>query len=135
MNIQSQIACLLVQPSRYRLLDINSSTQPNLEGDTNFISIDRYNVLNSAFEEIRALENFKLTLEVSFYGKIAQDSGGPQKEFFKLCLREIKEKCFDQGLRSYLADEYEEVGKIVCLSIGSPGNWVILTLENSFPFS
>ena len=32
-------------------------------------------------------------------------------------MREIKEKHFDKGLRTLLADEYEEVGKIMSLSI------------------
>ena len=32
-------------------------------------------------------------------------------------MREIKEKYFDKGLRTLLADEYEEVGKIMSLSI------------------
>ena len=59
-------------------LDISSPCQP-LEGETNFISINRYDVLISAIEEIKAIENLRLSLEVSFYGEIAGDSGGPRK--------------------------------------------------------
>ena len=95
---------------------ISSPSQP-LEGETNFISINRYDVLKSAFEEIKAIENLRLSLEVSFYGEIAGDSGGPRKEFFRLCLREIKEKYFDEGLHNLLADENGEVGIIMSLSI------------------
>ena len=61
-----------------RPLDISLPSQP-LEGETNFISINRYDVLTSAIEEIRAIENLRLSLEVSFYGEIAGDSGGPRK--------------------------------------------------------
>ena len=90
-------------------MDTCSPSQP-LEGETNFISINRYGV-------IKAIENLRLTLEVSFYGEIAGDLGGPRREFFRLCLREIKEYYFDNGLRTLLADEYEQVGKILSLSI------------------
>ncbi len=118
-NIQNPVEILRSAQQhivRGRPLDISSPSQP-LEGETNFISINRYDVLKSAFEEIKAIENLRLSLEVSFYGEIAGDSGGPRKEFFRLCLREIKEKYFDKGLRTLLADEYEEVGKIISLSI------------------
>ena len=43
------------------------------------MSINRYDVLISAIEEIKAIENLRLSLEVSFYGEIAGDSGGPRK--------------------------------------------------------
>jgi hypothetical protein len=104
-------------------LDISSPSQP-LEGETNLISINRYDVLISAIEEIKAIENLRLSLEVSFYGEIAGDSGGPRKEFFRLCMRKIKEKYFDKGLRTLLADEYEEVGKIMSLSILQTGSFL-----------
>ena len=118
-NIQNPIEILRSAQQHIvqgRPLDISSPSQP-LEGETNFISINRYDVLISAIEEIKAIENLRLSLEVSFYGEIAGDSGGPRKEFFRLCMREIKEKYFDKGLRTLLADEYEEVGKIMSLSI------------------
>ena len=91
-------------------MDTCSPSQP-LEGETNFISINRYDVLKSAFEETKAIENLRLTLELSFYGEIAGDFGGPRRKFFRLCLREIKEYYFDNGLRTLLADEYEQVEK------------------------
>ena len=50
-------------------------------------------------------------------GEIAGDLGGPRREFFRLCLREIKEYYFDNSLCTLLADEYEQVGKILSLSI------------------
>lgn len=72
-----------------RPLDVNSPDQP-LDGETNFVSIDRFNILESAMEEFKDLQNPRLTLEVSFYGEQVHDAGGPRKEFFRLCLKEIQ---------------------------------------------
>ena len=43
-----------------------------LEGTTNFILVDRSNLLKTAFDEIKALEESSLrkTLQVEFYGKV-----------------------------------------------------------------
>ena len=99
-----------------RPLDVNSPDQP-LDGETNFVSIDRFNVLESAIEEFKDLQNPRLTLEVSFYGEQAYDAGGPRKEFFRLCLKEIQQKLFENGLRELMAEEYEFAGTIMALSI------------------
>ena len=101
-----------------RPLDVFSPSQP-LDGETNFVSIDRFDVLNSAVEELKAVDNInlRLTLEISFYGEKARDAGGPRKEFFRLCLKEIKEKYFENGLCELLAEEYEYVGVIMALSM------------------
>ena len=99
-----------------RLLDVNSPDQP-LGGETNFVSIDRFNILESAMEEFKDLQNPRLTLEVSFYGEQAHDAGGPRKEFFRLCLKEIQQKLFENGLRELMAEEYEFAGTIMALSI------------------
>ena len=63
-----------------RPLDVTSLLQP-LDGETNFVCIDRYQVLKSAKEELN-IENPRLTLEVSFYGEAANDAGGPGRNFF-----------------------------------------------------
>ena len=99
-----------------RPLDVNSPDQP-LDGETNFVSIDRFNILESAMEEFKDLQNPRLTLEVSFYGEQAHDAGGPRKEFFRLCLKEIQQKLFENGLRELMAEEYEFAGTIMALSI------------------
>ena len=99
-----------------RPLDIISSTD-TVEGESNFIHVDRQAVFESAFEEINLLDNPRLTLEVSFYGELASDLGGPRKEFFMLCLREIQSKYFDRGLRDYMSADYEAVGLIMGLSM------------------
>ncbi|CAB3985662.1 RNA-directed DNA polymerase from transposon X-element [Paramuricea clavata] len=93
------------------------SASDTVEGATNFIHVDREGVLQSAFEEISSLENLRLTLEVSLYGELVSDLGGPRKEFFMLCLREIQSKYFAKGLRDYMSADYEVVGLIMVLSM------------------
>ena len=68
-----------------RPLDVQDVTV-NLEGETNFILINRQDVLRSAMEEVQFLKDPRLTLAVGFYGESAEDYGGPRKEFFRLCL-------------------------------------------------
>ena len=87
-----------------------------IEGETSFIHIDREEILPPAFKEVRSLENPRLTLEVSFYGELASDLGGPRKEFFTLCMREIQRKYFANGLRDYMSGDYEIVGLLMSLS-------------------
>ena len=99
-----------------RVLD-TTVAESTLDGDTNYIDINRYNLLETTFQELNHINNLRLTLQVSFYGEMAHDNGGPRKEFFTLCLREIKEKFFDNGLREVLADNYEKVGIIMAMSI------------------
>ena len=51
-----------------------------------------------------------------------QDYGGPRKEFFRLCLRDIKATNFDNGLKDHLADDYSTIGLIMSLSILQNGS-------------
>ncbi|CAG2245232.1 unnamed protein product [Mytilus edulis] len=92
-----------------RDLDIQDESSI-IEGETNFILVDRSDILQSAFEDIEAITDLRLTLEVQFLGEIAVDLGGPRKEFFALILREIKEKYFSP-LREWSPD-YTVIGKI-----------------------
>ena len=78
------------------LLDTISPDQ-HLEGDKNFININRHNLLTTAFDEIKDIQNLRFTLEGGFYGEQAHDSGGPMREFFTLAQRLIKEKYFQNG--------------------------------------
>ena len=55
---------------------------------------------------MEVLKHQRLTLAVGFYGESAEDNGGPRKEFFRLCLREIKATYFDNGLKDHLAQDY-----------------------------
>ncbi len=98
-----------------RPLDVQDVTV-SPEGETSYILINRYDVLKTALEEIKSIENPRLTLEVSFYKESAQDNGGPRREFFRICLKEIKAKYFDNGLKAHLAKDYTTVGLIMALS-------------------
>lgn len=42
-----------------------------VEGDTNFISVDRYNLLETARDEIESLTDLRLTLEIQFYNEVS----------------------------------------------------------------
>lgn len=91
---------------------------------SSFILISRHDVLGTAFEEISCIEDVQLSLEVSFYGENAQDAGGPRKEFFRLCLQEIKQKYFDNGIKEHLSEDYKVVGLIMALSILQNGRFL-----------
>ena len=51
-----------------------------LEDETNFITVDRENILKTTFEELKQIEDPAVTFEVDFYSERAQDSGGPLRE-------------------------------------------------------
>jgi len=98
-----------------RPLDVQDVSE-SLEGETNFILINRQDVLKSAMDEVQFLKDPRLTLSVGFYGECAEDYGGPRKEFFRLCLRDIKATYFDNGLKDHLANDYSTIGLIMALS-------------------
>ena len=86
-------------------------------------------MLKAALEEVMSIENRRVTLEVSFYNAIAQDNAGPRREFFRICLQEIKSTYFDTGLKEHLADDYNTVGLIMALSTlknGAPTTQIFL---------
>ena len=102
-----------------RPLDISSASE-TVEGETNFIHLDREDILKSAFEEISSVFRKSTTYFgnlVRFYGELASDLGGPRREFFMLCLIELQSKYFDNGLRDYMSNDYEIVGLIIGLSM------------------
>ena len=88
-----------------------------LEGETNYILVNRQDVLGSMKEELKTISNPRLTLEVSFFGESAEDYGGPRREFFQLSLNAVKAKYFDSGWRSHVAADYEVVGLVLALSV------------------
>ena len=67
-------------------------------------------------DEVQFLKDSRLTLSVGFYGECAEDYGGPQKEFFRLCLRYIKATYFDNGLKDHLTNDYSTIVLIMALS-------------------
>ena len=104
-----------------RPLDVTDPSEP-LEGDTNFILVNREDIFQSAKEEFEVVENPRLTLEVPFYGEGAVDAGGPRREFFQLCLQQIKRDFFDHGLKEHLSADYVFAGIIMALSVLQNGN-------------
>lgn len=63
------LRCLQEKVVRGRALDIEDvSVCP--EGETNFIIVDRDNILSTALEEIKSLDNMYRTLEVKFYDEV-----------------------------------------------------------------
>ena len=92
---------------------VDPSTE--LKGKTNLIIIDRDHVFQDALAEVALIDN--LRLEVDFIGEGAQNLGGPRKEFFRLVLKEIKEKLFDSGLIEDFAERYYTSGIIMGLSV------------------
>ncbi|KAH3887066.1 hypothetical protein DPMN_011079 [Dreissena polymorpha] len=91
----------------------------HFQRETNFIIVDRVNILQTSFEELsdKTTEELGKTLEVQFYTEAAEDYGGPRKEFFRIILRATKEKLFDSGLRELLQDDYRMVGIVFALTI------------------
>lgn len=86
-------------------------------GETNFIAVDRSNILETTFEELKAVKDPRVTFEVDFYGEMAQDSGGPRKEWIRLCNQKIQTKYFEQGLKDHLAEEYFLVGHMAAIAL------------------
>ena len=59
----------------------------------------------------------RVTFEVQFYGEQAVDSGGPRKEWIRLCIQNIKPKYFDHGLKDHLSEDYSCVGQMLCIAL------------------
>ena len=53
-----------------RALSIQDPTSFD-DGETNFIMVDRYNILKTSFDEVKCLKNLRITLEVQFYGEVS----------------------------------------------------------------
>ncbi|XP_060563269.1 uncharacterized protein LOC132722745 [Ruditapes philippinarum] len=84
---------------------------------TNYIIVDRNHILSTGMDEIKELNDLRLTLEVQFYGENAEDYGGPRKEFFSLILPELKAKYFEP-VRDWISlSEYETAGKIIAFCL------------------
>ena len=62
------------------IADINTSP----EGETNYICVDRENILQSTFAELESITDYRVTFEVDFLGEMAKDYGGPRKEWIAL---------------------------------------------------
>lgn len=79
--------------------------------------VDRANLIETGLEEIRELQNKLICLSVQFYGELAEDYGGPRKEFFQQIIREIKEKYFDCEINLFPLSDYYDIGIVFGLSL------------------
>lgn len=52
-----------------RELEVESAHEPT-EGETNYIMVDRSNLLQSSFDELSCLQDYRKTLEVQFYEEV-----------------------------------------------------------------
>lgn len=71
-------------------LDNDMNESETLEGETLGIFVSRDRIVESGFNEL--LEpglNFRLPLDVTFYGEEAPDLGGPRKEFFSCIMKQM----------------------------------------------
>lgn len=104
-----------------RQLDIVDPSQ-EITGETNFIVVDRDNLLETCFNEVSSISNLRNPLEVKFTDEDANDYGGPRKEFFRLMLIAIKERYFDGGMRPDVVDDYLKCGVIMGSSVLQNGS-------------
>lgn len=101
-----------------RKLDIENDSQcDEAYNDTNFICVDREDILQTTFSELSGIKDYTLTFEVEFIKEEAKDLGGPRKEWIRIVNLEIKKKYFDDGLREYLAEDYYYVGIMVGIAL------------------
>jgi beta-glucosidase/6-phospho-beta-glucosidase/beta-galactosidase len=52
-----------------RVLEVENVVQAT-EGETNYINVDRHNLMETSFEEIMFLGEYRKTLQVQFYGEV-----------------------------------------------------------------
>ena len=64
------LRCLQKHMVTGRQLEIENISEAN-EGATNYILVDRSNILQTAFDEISSLEDLRKTLEVNFYNEVS----------------------------------------------------------------
>ena len=94
-----------------------ATIEDTIDGGTNFITVDRDNILVSTFSELQYVDNLRLTFNVDFTGEQCVDLGGPRKEWIRMMNHAIKEKYFDHGLREMLAEDYYYVGIMIAVAM------------------
>lgn len=88
---------------RGRPLDIHDENIL-IEGKTSEIFVSRSTLFSDAMDELMNRDmDFSLPLEVTFNGEMAEDYGGPRKEFLGMAIRETMERLFeDDGFGQYI---------------------------------
>ena len=49
---------------------------------------------------------------MQFIFQVAEDFGGPRKEFFRIALKTVKEGYFDDGFQEIFNEDYLIIGKL-----------------------
>ena len=88
-----------------------------IEGETNYITVDRERIIESTFSELEYINDFRVTFKVDFMGEESVDLGGPRKEWIRLMNHAIKEKYFEHGLRPLLLSDYYFVGVMIAVAM------------------
>ena len=68
--------------------------EDTIDGGTNFITVDRDNILVSTFSELQYVDNLRLTFNVDSIGEQCVDLGGPRKEWIRMMNHAIKREVF-----------------------------------------
>ena len=102
----------------------------DMQGQTNFITVDRQKILETTFEELKSVDDPRVTFEVQFYGEQAVDSGGPRREWIRLCNQQIKIKYFDNGVKEHLSEDYFYVGQMISIALLQNGQLPVYIPED-----
>ena len=88
-----------------------------VEGETNFSTIDRENILQTTLMELKYVTNPRFTLQVDFMRVKSFDLGGPRKECIRLVNQAVKANYFDTGLRSLMSNDHFFVGQMLGIAL------------------
>ena len=113
-----------------RALEV-TSCEETIEGETNYITVDRANILETTISELEYITNYRPTFQVDFMGEECVDHGGPRKEWIRLMNQAIKEKYFDHGLRPLLAQNYYFVGVMMAVAMLQNGQLPVFVEEST----
>ena len=69
-----------------RQLEVTNCDE-TIEGETNYITVDRDRILQTTFSELQYITNYRLTFQVDFMGEECVDQGGPRKVSRSQCRR------------------------------------------------
>ena len=130
MNPVEVLKFLQKQTVTGRALEV-TSCEETIEGDTNYITVDRANILETTISELEYITNYRLTFQVDFMGEECVDQGGPRKEWIRLMNQAIKEKYFDHGLRPLLAQDYYFVGVMMAVAMLQNGQLPVFVEEST----
>ncbi|CAH3170763.1 unnamed protein product, partial [Porites lobata] len=99
-----------------RPLEVTSS-EDTIEGETNYITVDRDNIIETTYIQLQYISNYRLTFQVDFMGEECIDYGGPRREWIRLMNQAIKQKYSDHSLRPSLTEDYFNVGIMMAIAM------------------